>query len=1072
MARIKSPNPAQQEIPIQPVAKPILCNPFEEPTRHWVYDTQTGGAREENGRRPASYWFKTQRTGSAQMSLLAEEERDDLPLVNLLREDVRRWREANYQNATPVTRQLLTHWSRSDRVRRLFFCQREAVETVIYLNEILGSGKAGFRANAKLSLEDYRTLMAAGKPSFVFEKAPKVLPTMLDVPNEDGLSGLTRYGCKMATGSGKTVVMSMLIAWAFCNRGRVPGDERFPNATLVVCPNLTIFERLQVLRTDIEDNYYQNFDIVPSQLLPELQKGKVLITNWHKFTPESPHAEAGKSYVVVNKGVESPDAFARRVLGDLYDRAPIMVLNDEAHHAYRPKPVEDGEKISALEKAEREEATVWVSGLDRINAACGVKFVVDLSATPFYLGGSGYIEGSPFPWLVSDFGLVDAIESGIVKIPRLPVSDTTGRPEPKFFRLWQSIIANLQPGEKLPGGKPKPEVVWREAQDALTTLASQWKERASYLQEAKPGQEQVPPVLIIVADNTNIAELFYKNISGEESVEIVEEGDEEDDEDEPSSRKKKKAKAKTAFGTGQLFPELFSNSEGFRPTLRIDSKLLAEAESNDAKASRKEAAEALRHVIDTVGKPGKPGEQVRCVVSVQMLTEGWDANNVTHILGLRAFESQLLCEQVVGRGLRRMDYTVDPETGLLTEEYVDIYGVPFSVIPFRGRPTTSKAPEDKPKNHVRSDKARKHYEISFPIVEGYAFALRKNVVRANVDTIEKVVLAPDATPTAVFVKPQVGYQVGNPSVAGGFSTATQNRDAYYASTHLQTIKFEIARLIVGTLTQGIEGATPKLRLQGRHQLFPQVFRIVDEYITKKVDFRGCHPCELGLETYVRRIVERLVAAIEPDTEGGEPPLMPRLNRYKPIGTTGEVNFKTTRPCVPTIRSHINQVVADTDSWEQSAVFRLEEAKDLVAFYARNDHLELSIPYEYLGISHSYFPDFIVRLNNGTTLLLEIKGEEREKDRAKHQAAQRWVSAVNHWGQLGLWNFLVCRDPQQLSQKIQEVLDSNRHERVRQVNEIRSNAERELQLLRERGWTQANFARALRELLEVQPGKQD
>jgi type III restriction enzyme len=1010
------------ELPIQPVARPILCNPFAEPTRHWVYDSKTGDAREEVGRRPASYWFTTQRTGSAQLSLLAEEERDDLPLVNLLREDVKRWRkDGEYRNATPVTRQLLAHWSRADRPRRLFFCQREAVESVIYLNEILAAGRnPGFKP--KVSPEDFKVLAAGSRPSFVFEREPKVFPTLADQPNEKGLAALTRYGCKMATGSGKTVVMAMLIAWAFCNRGRVPGDGRFPNAALVVCPNLTIFERLQVLRTDTDDNYYQSFDIVPPQLMPELQKGKVLIVNWHKFAPESPHVESGKSYVVVDKGEESPDAFARRVLGDLHDRAPIMVLNDEAHHAYRPRVVEGRETLSAEEKVEREEATVWVSGLDRINAACGVKFVIDLSATPFYLAGSGYIEGSPFPWLVSDFGLVDAIESGIVKIPRLPVSDTTGRPEPKFFRLWQSIVANLQPGEKLPGGKPKPEVVWREAQDALTTLASQWKERAGYLEEAKPGQEQVPPVMIIVADNTNIAELFYKNISGEESVEIVEEVDDEgDEEDAGATRKKKKAKTRTAFGIGHLFPESFANREGFRPTLRIDSRLLAEAESDDAKASRKEAAEALRRIVDTVGKPGKPGEQVRCVVSVQMLTEGWDANNVTHILGLRAFGSQLLCEQVVGRGLRRMDYTVDPETGLLTEEYVDIYGVPFSVIPFRGRQTNAPAPEDRPKNHVRANEARRHYEIRFPIVEGYAFALRKNAVTANVDAIERLVLAPDATPTAVFVKPQVGYQLGNPGVGGGFTTDTQDREAYYASTHLQTIKFEIARLVVGALTDGIEGATPKLRLQGRHQLFPQVFRIVEEYLTRKVDFRGCHPCELGLETYVRRIVERLVAAIEPDAAGGEPSLMPRLNRYKPIGTTGEVNFKTTRPCVPTIRSHVDQVVADTRSWEQAAVFRLEQARGVVDCYARNDHLELSVPYAYLGVAHSYFPDFVVRLQNGTTLILEIKGEEREKDRAKHQAARRWVSAVNHWGQLGHWAFHACRDPQRLSEELTALL---------------------------------------------------
>ncbi|MCB1795764.1 MAG: DEAD/DEAH box helicase family protein [Candidatus Competibacteraceae bacterium] len=1015
MSRYKksASTPARQEIPIQPVARPILCGPFAEPDRHWVYDTQTGEARQEAGRRPASYWYKTQRTGSAQLALLAEEERDDLPLVNLLREDVKRWREANYRNATPVTRQLLLHWSRADRSRRLFFCQREAVETVIYLNEILAAGKnPGFKL--KLPPDDFRALTESDKPSFVLEREPKVFPTLVDRPNETGLPPLRRHGCKMATGSGKTVVMAMLIVWTFCNRGRAPSDERFPQAVLVVCPNLTIHERLQVLRADREDNYYQTFDLVPASLMPELRKGKLMIVNWHKFAPESPHVESGKSYAVVDKGEEGADAFARRVLGNLYDRAPLMVLNDEAHHAYRPKLLVGTEKLSAEEKAEREEATVWIAGLDRIHQACGIRFVIDLSATPFYLAGSGYIEGSPFPWLVSDFGLVDAIESGIVKIPRLPVSDTTGRPEPKFFRLWQAIAAGLQPGEKLPGGKPKPDVVWREAQAALITLASQWKERFEYQLAARPGQDRVPPVLIIVADNTHIAELFYRKISGEETVDSVEV---DEDADEESTAKKPKAKTRTVFGAGQLFPELFANREDFRPTLRIDSKLLAEAELEDAKTSRKEAAETLRRIVDTVGKPGQPGEQVRCVVSVQMLTEGWDASNVTHILGLRAFGSQLLCEQVVGRGLRRMDYTVDPTTGLLTEEYVDIYGVPFSVIPFRGRSASAPAPEDKPKNHVRADDARRHYEIRFPIVEGYAFALRKNAIKVDIAAIEKLVLAPDATPTAVFVKPQVGYQLGNLSVAGGFDTATQDRQAYYANNHPQTIRFEIARLVTAALTEGIEGASPKLKLQGRHQLFPQVYRIVDEYIARKVDFRGCHPCELGLEVYMRRLVERLTAAIEPDAASGESPLLPRLNRHKPIGSTAEVNFKTTRPCVPTIRSHIDQVVADTDSWEQAAVFRLEQARDLVAFYARNDHLELSIPYEYLGVTHAYFPDFVVRLSNEVTLLLEIKGEEREQDRAKHQAARRWASAVNYWGQLGRWAFHACKDPQRVIDEI-------------------------------------------------------
>ncbi|RRR72398.1 MAG: hypothetical protein EI684_10150, partial [Candidatus Viridilinea halotolerans] len=1010
---------SQKPLPIQPVNKPILCNPFEEPTEHWVYESATGAATRLPGRRPASYWYKTQRTGSAQLSMFAEEERDDLPLVNALRDDVKRWRQLNYEGATPVTKQLLTHWSRSDRARRLFFCQREAVETIIYLTEILGSGRRP-RWTPKLSLDDYQRLSAGQQPTGLsIPRGGAIFPSLVDQPADPALTGLTRYGCKMATGSGKTVVMAMLIAWAFCNRGRLPSDERFPNTVIAVCPNLTIKERLQVLRPDNPDAYYTAFDLVPATLMPELHKGKVLVTNWHQFAPASPHHESGKRYVVVNKGEESPRAFAKRVLGDLAERGPVMVLNDEAHHAYRPAPVGKNEKLSRDAQADREEATIWIAGLDRIHQACGIKFCVDLSATPFYLYGSGYMEGAPFPWLVSDFGLVDAIESGIVKIPRLPVSDTTGRPEPKFFALWRAITQNLQPGERLPGGKPKPEVVWREAQDALVTLASQYQERFAVVQGATPGQDRSPPVLIIVCDNTDIAKLFYERISGEKTIElatVADLDDEDEDEDEAPRQRRSRAKAKVVYGTGEVFPDLFSNREGFQPTLRIDSKLLAEAESDNPTITRKEAAEALREVVATVGRPGKPGAQVRCVVSVQMLTEGWDANNVTHILGLRAFDSQLLCEQVVGRGLRRMNYDLDPDTGLLPEEYVDIYGVPFSLIPFKGRdPGQNTAAEDKPKNRVYSLPERKAYTIRFPVVEGFAFALRQNLITADIEAMESLQLEPDENPTLVYVQPQVGMRSGAPRLDGEFETQLQDREAYYASTHVQTIMFEISRQVVSTLTNVSEGATARQFLQSRHQLFPQVYRLVDAYIRRKVKFRGVDPRELGLDIYLGRIVERLVAAIRPNTAEGELPLLPILNRYKPIGSTANIDFLTTRPVYPTIHSHLNQVVADTATWEQSATFRLEQAAErgIIACYARNDHLECTIPYDYEGISHAYTPDFLVRLRNDVTLVLEIKGQEDEQDRAKYQAAKRWCDAVNNWGQLGQWAFHVCRDPQVL-----------------------------------------------------------
>jgi type III restriction enzyme len=1041
-----SVTPGQEQLPVQPVDRPILCNPYEEPRDHWIYDKETGAASRAGTRRPASYWYKTERTGSAQLTLtgLAEEERDDLPLVNALREDVRKWREAGYPGATNVTRDLLRHWARTDRARRLFFCQVEAVETIIYLQEIRFPGKVGIRGNPKLGKEDLNRMLAGERPSFS-KPDQDFFPRLIDPGQDATLAALRRIACKMATGSGKTVVMSMVVAWAFCNRGQNPATTLFPNGVLICCPNLTVKERLQVLRPERPDNYYEAFDIVPVKYRPLMQSGRVLVTNWHRFAPESEHVEGGKSYAVVNKGPETPDTFARRVLEDLYDRLPIMVMNDEGHHCWRPAATE--EDLATVDKEEVEEARVWLDGLDRINnctanpaAKPGISICLDLSATPFYLKGSGYPEGRPFPWIVSDFGLVDAIESGIVKIPRLPVLDTTGRPDPKYFKLWKAITENLEPGERLPGKakRPKPEVIYREAEGALLQIASQWKERFLQMEAATPGQEHVPPVLILVCDNTDIAEIFYRKLSGETETETVTEADVaevlgEDDAENgngdgaPDATKQKppksgKRKTTTVYGKGAIFPEHFSNTAEVNRTIRIDTKLLAEAESDDPKKKRQDAAEELRQVVATVGKPGQPGEHVRCVVSVSMLTEGWDANNVTHILGVRAFGSQLLCEQVVGRGLRRMDYVPDPKTGLLTEEYVDVYGIPFSVIPFKGRPLKAPAPDDRPKNHVRALPERKAMEMRFPVVEGYAFALRKNLIRCDVDGMPVLDIEPNREPTATFVRMTVGYQEGSPSAhSSPFQFVEQDREQYYHETHLQTIEFQITRLIVDQLTVSGDGAKDRRRrvlaLQSRHQLFPQVFRYVDDYVRRKVNFQNCDPCELGLAKYVQRIVERLRDGIMPDESEGEAPLMPITNRYKPIGSTAEVDFKTTRACHATMKSHIDQVVLDNMAWESSAGFRLESS-DAVQFYARNDHLGLTIPYEYMGIDHAYEPDFLVRLSNDVTVVLEIKGFEDDQTKAKHTAANRWVEAVNNWGQLRRWAFHVCRNPQLLDKEME------------------------------------------------------
>lgn len=1004
---------------IQPVESPVICKPYYEPTHYWEYDRTTGYATKQLGRRPAAYWYKLSDEEVRQqrlplhyrdargdeIRLELEEGRRELVLVNKLRNDVKRWRNSNWEGATNVTKDLLRHWWRKDRARRLFFCQLEAAESIIFLNEIRGVRKD----------------RSHGKPRWNPDFTDADFETLSDRPFESEYARLSRMCCKMATGSGKTVVMAMLITWSFCNRARVPSDLRFPNAALVCCPNLTIKERLQVLRTDSRGgDYYTEFDLVPPQYLDLLRTGgKVLVTNWHYFAPESEHSESGKSYAVVKKGEETDDAFARNRLGELFERGPIMVFNDEGHHAYRPAPIPENEArtTDAETKKERETATIWVQGLDRINKACGIKFCVDLSATPFYIKGSGYPEGEPFPWIVSDFGLVDAIESGITKIPRLPVSDTTGKPDPKYFRLWRNITRDLAPAQRLSNKRPKPEVVWERAQDALVQLAGEYEKTFKAIEQASDTALKAPPVMIVVCDNTDIAQVFFENISGQTEVEEISE--DADDEEQESASKRKRPKMRVVYGAGQTsFPELFQNEKGRLWTIRIDTKRLEKVESEDPEATRDEAAKELREIVNTVGKAGKPGQDVRCVVSVAMLTEGWDANNVTHILGVRAFGSQLLCEQVVGRGLRRMNYTPDPETELFPEEYVDVYGIPFSVIPYKGKP--SRTPPDKPVNHVHALPERAAYELRFPNVEGYVYALRKPSVRADFSMLERLVVEPEQTPTATFLRIVTDHLEGGAYGGGIGGYVEHNRAEYYTRHHLQEIEFEIARQIVAALVgEGSEApvrGSARMRGLARHELFPQVLRIVRRYVSEKVDFRGVNPCELALEKYVRRIKERLLAAIMPDEQEGETPILPIPNRYKPIGTTADVDFTTKRNVHSTQRSHVNAVVLDS-TWEQTAAFYLEQQTDHVYCYVRNDKPFLLIPYDYEGVPHHFEPDYIVRLKNGKTLVLEMKGEETDQDRAKYQAARRWITAVNNWGRLGVWEFSVCHDPQVLPRLI-------------------------------------------------------
>ena len=451
-----------------------------------------------------------------------------------------------------------------------------------------------------------------------------------------------------------------------------------------------------------------------------------------------------------------------RVLRDLgatgKDTQQVVVFNDEAHHCYSDRPVTSGEKLSAEEKDANEQARVWFKGLHAVAKHVGIKQIYDLSATPYYLAGYGYNEGHLFPWTVSDFSLMDAIESGIVKVPRTPVDDDADHPLVTYLRLWDFI------GEKLPKRAAKGTVDnWipqPELEGALRSLHRSYTKAFEHWESALQRYGQTPPVFIVVCPNTVVSKLVYDWIAGQ-SVEVDGE--------------------LVAHKPGNL--DLLSNVVDGKPlarprTILIDSAQLESGEGMKADFKAAAAAEIaafkseyrlrnpgadvdkitedelLREVMNTVGKAGKLGEQVRCVVSVSMLTEGWDANTVTHILGVRAFRSQLLCEQVVGRGLRRRSYAVNPDTGCFEPEYANVYGIPFQFIS-SDRPVADPLPP-KPVVEVGAVEGREHLRITFPKLDGYRVELPDEPIWLDTTDADPFEIGPNTVPRWVEIQGVVG----------------------------------------------------------------------------------------------------------------------------------------------------------------------------------------------------------------------------------------------------------------------------------------------------------------------------
>ncbi|HHE74476.1 MAG TPA: type III restriction endonuclease subunit R, partial [Desulfobacteraceae bacterium] len=568
----------------------IINSPYEEPKQYWSYDRETRLFSLKDGRRPAGYVVASERSKAFDDPGVFVE----IPLVKQIRSRVDAWRESGYSGITGITKRLLEHWQNPEEreYRRFFFCQMEAIETLIWLTEAPDAQKVG-----------------------------------IEIPSDGG--PFDRLCSKMATGSGKTIVMAMLIAWQVLNKVTYPQDARYSKYIFVVAPGLTVKSRLQVLFPWAAENYYDEFNIVPVGLKEKLRQGKILIRNWHVLQWESKEKIAKKKSVD-KRGVKSNEAYVREVLGEMANATNILIINDEAHHAWRV-PAES--KIKGVKKAQLEEATIWVSGLDRIHETRNILVCHDFSATPFAPSGKKSSEEALFGWIVSDFGLNDAIESGLVKTPRVVIRDDgklTKDYKSRLYHIYNDAEVKDDINRKAKAHEPLPDLIT----NGYYLLGKDWLETANAWEKAG---FTTPPVMISVANRTETA-----------------------------------ARVKYAFDHNKVRIDELCIQER---TLHIDSKVLELAESQEEaapivdenqedgfedtlkrKLSKKERAEVLRRTVDTVGQTGKPGALIQKVISVGMLSEGWDAKTVTHIMGLRAFSSQLLCEQVVGRGLRRTSY--------------------------------------------------------------------------------------------------------------------------------------------------------------------------------------------------------------------------------------------------------------------------------------------------------------------------------------------------------------------------------------------------------------------------------
>jgi len=1011
---------------------PILNSPYESPLRHWELDPDGQPTQKiiENRRRAE---FITpipkpkKRKGTQNLPGFVfdegkglstrEQQYDPTSIINQVRSQVNSWRswpKSNEWQVTPETARLLQHWRHHKFAGvRPFFCQVEAVETAIWLNEVAPQSKSG-----------------------------KQLLEHLAAANRDANPELLRLALKLATGAGKTTVMAMIIAWQTINAVRRPGSKNFSRGFLVVAPGLTIKDRLRVLQPNDPDSYYASRELVPSDMLDDVNRAKIVITNFHAFKlRERIELSAGGRSLLQGRGeelntLETEGQMLQRVMPDLMGMKNILVLNDEAHHCYREKPKEeDDEDLKGDDRKEaqknNEAARLWISGLEAVNRKLGLSRVIDLSATPFFLSGSGYAEGTLFPWTMSDFSLMDAIECGIVKLPRVPVAENIpGNEMPVYRNLWENIRNDMPKKGRGKGEELDPLKLPTRLQTALQALYGHYEKTFKLWHETGI---RVPPCFIIVCQNTAISKLVYDFISGFQ---------------------RRNEDGTTTLENGRLalfrnFDESTGNPLPRPNTLLIDSEQLEAGDALDAdfrqmasdeidrfrreiiertgdqrKAETITDQDLLREVMNTVGKFGQLGGSVRCVVSVSMLTEGWDANTVTHVLGIRAFGTQLLCEQVIGRALRRQSYELNEDgedKGLFNVEYADVFGIPFD---FTAKPVI--APPQPPRETVQVKAVRPDrdaLEIRFPRVEGYRVELPEERLTAEFNDDSVLVLTPD------LVGPS---ETRNEGIVG--ESADMNLE-HLADMRPSTLLFHLTHRLLYTKFRD-PGEEPKLHL------FGQLKRITKQWLDKPclICKGGTYPAQLIYQDLADMACNRINDGITRSFLGDRP-IKALLDPYNPIGSTAHVRFntsKTDRWETKSDRCHINWVVLDSD-WE-AEFCRVAESHPKVRAYVKNHNLGLEVPYRYGSEPRTYLPDFIVLVEDGhgdddlLHLVVEIKGYRREDAKEKKSTMDTyWVPGVNHLGNHGRWAFAEFTELYQIEADFKAKVESEFNKMINAVS---------------------------------------